>query len=144
MPRKPKNDSWPEIGTSGLKRSGGIIAEEFLPELRGPQKERITVAHLLAHAAGMGWWGPLFRELAPQPQAAFFVVPGERREVVPAVAADDQVEVEPEDGDLDGRRGQRAAPVSSRRVPASRRRPRLPRRGRHSGPWAPSRRGKPR
>ncbi len=40
MPRKPKNDSWPEIGTSGLKRSGGIIAEEFLPELRGPRAMR--------------------------------------------------------------------------------------------------------
>jgi hypothetical protein len=41
MPRKqPKNDSWPEIGTSGLKRSGGIISEEFLPELRGARAMR--------------------------------------------------------------------------------------------------------
>jgi hypothetical protein len=45
MPKKPRAaaqlDLWPEIGTSGLKRSGGLITEEFLPELRGPRAMRV-------------------------------------------------------------------------------------------------------
>ena len=40
-PKNVSRDTWPEIGTSGLKRSGGLVTEEFLPELRGPRAMRV-------------------------------------------------------------------------------------------------------
>jgi CubicO group peptidase (beta-lactamase class C family) len=35
----------------------------YLPAFTGPGKERVSVRHLLAHAAGIEWWAPLFREI---------------------------------------------------------------------------------
>jgi CubicO group peptidase (beta-lactamase class C family) len=35
----------------------------FLPAFTGGGKDRVTVRHLLAHAAGVEWWAPLFREI---------------------------------------------------------------------------------
>jgi CubicO group peptidase (beta-lactamase class C family) len=37
--------------------------DRYLPAFTGPGKDRVTVRHLLAHAAGIEWWAPLFREL---------------------------------------------------------------------------------
>jgi CubicO group peptidase (beta-lactamase class C family) len=37
--------------------------DRYLPGFTGPGKERVTVRHLLAHAAGIEWWTPLFREV---------------------------------------------------------------------------------
>jgi CubicO group peptidase (beta-lactamase class C family) len=41
-----------------------LPAQHLVPELRGPQKEDVTLAHLLAHAAGIEWWAPLYREVS--------------------------------------------------------------------------------
>jgi CubicO group peptidase (beta-lactamase class C family) len=41
----------------------------YLPGFTGPDKERVTVRHLLAHASGMDWWAPLYREI--QGKAAY-------------------------------------------------------------------------
>jgi beta-N-acetylhexosaminidase len=35
----------------------------FLPAFRGGAKDRVTVAHLLAHSSGAAWGAPLFQEL---------------------------------------------------------------------------------
>ncbi|HSD32487.1 MAG TPA: serine hydrolase domain-containing protein [Gemmatimonadales bacterium] len=34
----------------------------YVPEFRGPDKERVTIRHLLTHASGLPAWRPLFRE----------------------------------------------------------------------------------
>ncbi len=34
----------------------------YLPEFRGPWKDRVTIRHLLTHASGLPAWRPLFRE----------------------------------------------------------------------------------
>jgi beta-glucosidase-like glycosyl hydrolase/CubicO group peptidase (beta-lactamase class C family) len=36
---------------------------DFLPGFKGPNKERVTVEHLLAHSSGLDWWAPLYKEL---------------------------------------------------------------------------------
>ena len=38
--------------------------QRYVPEFRGPGKERVTIRMLLAHASGMPAWRPLFREVA--------------------------------------------------------------------------------
>jgi beta-glucosidase-like glycosyl hydrolase/uncharacterized protein YbbC (DUF1343 family) len=40
--------------------------DSFLPRFVGPNKEKVTVRHLLTHAAGIDWWAPLFREVSGQ------------------------------------------------------------------------------
>jgi serine-type D-Ala-D-Ala carboxypeptidase len=34
----------------------------YIPEFRGPDKERVTVRHLLTHSSGMPAWRPLYKE----------------------------------------------------------------------------------
>lgn len=34
----------------------------YVPQFRGPQKDRVTIRQLLTHSAGMHWWRPLYRE----------------------------------------------------------------------------------
>jgi CubicO group peptidase (beta-lactamase class C family) len=34
----------------------------YIPEFRGPNKERVTVRHLLTHSSGMPAWRPLYKE----------------------------------------------------------------------------------
>lgn len=36
--------------------------QRYLPEFRGPNKERVTIRHLLTHSSGLPAWRPLFRE----------------------------------------------------------------------------------
>jgi beta-N-acetylhexosaminidase len=36
----------------------------FLPEFRGGAKDKVTVAHLLTHSAGVDWWAPLYKEMS--------------------------------------------------------------------------------
>ena len=36
----------------------------YLPGFTGPDKDRVTVRHLLAHASGIDWWAPLYREIS--------------------------------------------------------------------------------
>jgi beta-N-acetylhexosaminidase len=37
--------------------------QQYLPRFTGPDKEGVTVRHLLAHCSGIDWWAPLFREI---------------------------------------------------------------------------------
>jgi CubicO group peptidase (beta-lactamase class C family) len=41
-----------------------LPAERLVPELRGPGKERITLAQLLTHASGIEAWAPLYQEIS--------------------------------------------------------------------------------
>ena len=52
----------------------------YLPRFTGRDQERVTVRHLLAHASGMDWWAPLYREI--EGKAAYV----ERIETMPLVA----------------------------------------------------------
>lgn len=36
--------------------------QRYLPEFRGPDKDRVTIRHLLTHSSGLPAWRPLFRE----------------------------------------------------------------------------------
>jgi len=36
--------------------------QRYLPEFRGPGKERVTIRHLLTHSSGLPAWRPLWRE----------------------------------------------------------------------------------
>ncbi|MBZ0112400.1 MAG: DUF1343 domain-containing protein [Thermoanaerobaculia bacterium] len=38
----------------------------YLPLFRGPNKEKVTVRHLLTHSSGIDWWAPLHLELEGQ------------------------------------------------------------------------------
>jgi CubicO group peptidase (beta-lactamase class C family) len=35
----------------------------FLPQWKGGAKDKVTVAQLLTHSAGVDWWGPLYKDL---------------------------------------------------------------------------------
>jgi len=37
--------------------------QDFLPLFQGPDKEKVTVRHLLTHSSGVDWWAPLYEEL---------------------------------------------------------------------------------
>jgi uncharacterized protein YbbC (DUF1343 family)/CubicO group peptidase (beta-lactamase class C family) len=37
--------------------------QDFLPLFRGPDKEKVTVRHLLTHRSGVDWWAPLYEEI---------------------------------------------------------------------------------
>lgn len=43
--------------------------QRYLPAFTGPAKERVTVRMLLAHAAGLPAWRPLFREITTRSEA---------------------------------------------------------------------------
>ncbi len=45
----------------------------YLPEFRGPGKERVTVRHLLTHSSGLPAWRPLYQQ-APTPDSALALV----------------------------------------------------------------------
>jgi CubicO group peptidase (beta-lactamase class C family) len=36
--------------------------DRYIPEFRGPNKERVTVRHLLSHSSGLPAWRPLYKE----------------------------------------------------------------------------------
>jgi CubicO group peptidase (beta-lactamase class C family)/uncharacterized protein YbbC (DUF1343 family) len=40
--------------------------DSFLPRFVGPNKDRVTIRHLLTHSAGIDWWAPLFKEVSGQ------------------------------------------------------------------------------
>jgi CubicO group peptidase (beta-lactamase class C family) len=59
--------------------------QAYVPEFRGPGKDRVTIRHLLTHSAGMHWWRPLYREATDRNSAITLVdttpldtVPGAR------------------------------------------------------------------
>ncbi|MEN8162867.1 MAG: glycoside hydrolase family 3 N-terminal domain-containing protein [Acidobacteriota bacterium] len=37
--------------------------QDFLPLFEGPNKDTVTVRHLLTHSSGLDWWAPLFEEI---------------------------------------------------------------------------------
>jgi serine-type D-Ala-D-Ala carboxypeptidase len=43
--------------------------QRYIPEFRGPNKERVTVRHLLTHSSGLPAWRPLYKETT-SPEAA--------------------------------------------------------------------------
>jgi serine-type D-Ala-D-Ala carboxypeptidase len=43
--------------------------QRYLPEFRGPNKELVTIRHLLTHSSGLPAWRPLYKETAT-PEAA--------------------------------------------------------------------------
>ncbi len=44
---------------------------ELVPEFRGPGKDRVTVAHVLTHTAGLVWWKPLYQEAKDADEAVW-------------------------------------------------------------------------
>jgi CubicO group peptidase (beta-lactamase class C family) len=47
--------------------------QRYLPEWKGPNKERVRVRHLLAHVSGLPSWRPLYKE-ATSPESALALV----------------------------------------------------------------------
>jgi serine-type D-Ala-D-Ala carboxypeptidase len=43
--------------------------QRYLPEFRGPGKERVTVRHLLTHSSGLPGWRPLYKETTTPAEA---------------------------------------------------------------------------
>jgi CubicO group peptidase (beta-lactamase class C family) len=43
--------------------------QRYVPAFAGPEKEKVTVRLLLAHAGGLRGWRPLFREVSSRPDA---------------------------------------------------------------------------
>jgi CubicO group peptidase (beta-lactamase class C family) len=56
--------------------------QRYLPEFRGPGKDRVTIRHLLTHSSGLPAWRPLFRE-AKDRQAALALVDTTPLDTVP-------------------------------------------------------------
>jgi beta-N-acetylhexosaminidase len=48
-------------------------AQRYVPEFRGPDKDKVTIRLLLTHSAGMHWWRPLFREAMDRKSAIALV-----------------------------------------------------------------------
>ena len=48
--------------------------QRYLPEFRGPNKERVTVRHLLTHSSGMPAWRPLYKETTSPDEARALAV----------------------------------------------------------------------
>ena len=44
---------------------------ELVPDFRGDRKERVTLAHVLTHTAGLEWWLPLYEEARSAEEAAW-------------------------------------------------------------------------
>jgi CubicO group peptidase (beta-lactamase class C family) len=44
---------------------------EIVPDFRGAGKDRVTVAHVLTHTAGLLWWKPLYEEAMDAEQAVW-------------------------------------------------------------------------
>lgn len=47
------------VESGRLRLSDRLV--QWLPQWRGPQRDAVTVRHLLAHSAGLAAWAPLFR-----------------------------------------------------------------------------------
>ena len=54
--RRRVSHRWPEVGAI-------LIADYRGQRYEGPDKEKVTVRHLLTHSSGIDWWAPLFEEL---------------------------------------------------------------------------------
>jgi len=48
--------------------------QRYLPEFRGPGKERVTVRHLLTHSSGLPGWRPLYKETTTPTEARALAV----------------------------------------------------------------------
>jgi CubicO group peptidase (beta-lactamase class C family) len=48
--------------------------QRYLPEFRGPGKERVTVRHLLTHSSGLPGWRPLYKETTTPMEARALAV----------------------------------------------------------------------
>ncbi|MGH2499257.1 MAG: serine hydrolase domain-containing protein [Candidatus Limnocylindria bacterium] len=44
---------------------------ELVPDFRGPGKDRVSLAHVLTHTAGLRWWKPLWREARSADEAVW-------------------------------------------------------------------------
>jgi serine-type D-Ala-D-Ala carboxypeptidase len=44
---------------------------EIVPDFRGPGKDRVTLAHVLTHTAGLLWWKPLYQEAKTADEAVW-------------------------------------------------------------------------
>lgn len=44
---------------------------EIVPEFRGAGKDRVTIAHVLTHTAGLLWWKPLYQEAKSADEAVW-------------------------------------------------------------------------
>jgi CubicO group peptidase (beta-lactamase class C family) len=47
--------------------------ERYVPAFHGPDKERVTIRHLLTHSSGLPAWRPLYRESASRAEALALV-----------------------------------------------------------------------
>lgn len=60
------------IGTGEL--SLGSAVSEFLPEFKRPEKQAITIAHLLTHSSGLPAWRPLYILAEGKPENALATI----------------------------------------------------------------------
>ncbi|MBI2324814.1 MAG: beta-lactamase family protein [Chloroflexi bacterium] len=44
---------------------------EIVPDFRGAGKDRVTIAHVLTHTAGLRWWKPLYQEASGTDEAVW-------------------------------------------------------------------------
>lgn len=58
--------------------------QRYLPQWRGPNKEKVTVRHLLTHSSGLPSWRPLYKE-AETPDAAMALVYATALDTLPGV-----------------------------------------------------------
>lgn len=58
--------------------------QRYLPDWTGPNKERVTVRHLLTHSSGLPAWRPLYKE-ATSPASALALVLATQLDTVPGV-----------------------------------------------------------
>ena len=58
--------------------------QRYVAEFRGPNKERVTVRHLLTHSSGMAAWRPLYKETT-SPDAARALAIATELDTVPGV-----------------------------------------------------------
>lgn len=58
--------------------------QRYIPEFRGPNKERVTVRHLLTHSSGLPAWRPLYKE-AIGSEAALALAIGTALDTLPGV-----------------------------------------------------------
>jgi CubicO group peptidase (beta-lactamase class C family) len=49
----------------------GMPLREIVPDFRGPGKDRVTIAHVLTHTAGLLWWKPLYEQARSAEEAVW-------------------------------------------------------------------------